>query len=646
LPNRWSVSVALLRLEEVSVGFDGPPVLDAVTLTIEPGERIGLVGRNGAGKSTLMRLIHGDISWDHGEIIRQQGLSVAMLTQEVPRGLTGTIFDEVARGLGQQAQLLADYHAASARYAETHEESVRAELARAEQALESAGAWTTEQRVEQVLSRMELVGSRQCEELSAGMKRRVLLAKALVSEPDLLLLDEPTNHLDIEAITWLEDFVARDVKALMLITHDRMFLRKLATRIVEIDRGALTSWACDHATYLERKAAALDAEAKQNALFDKRLAQEEAWIRTGIKARRTRNEGRVRALEKLREARRLRRERPGEVRMQAVEGERSGRLVIETKDATFGYVEGATPVIDRLSVTVMRGDKIGIIGPNGSGKTTLLGLLLGQLAPQAGSVRHGTNLEIAYFDQLHAQLDDEKSALENVTDGSDRITVGGRTRHVIGYLEDFLFSPEESRRAVKNLSGGERNRLLLARLFTRASNVLVLDEPTNDLDLETLELLEELLIDYEGTVLLVSHDREFINNVVTSTLVLDGAGQVQEFVGGYDDWVRQRTTKETTRDANENTVAAESIERPKPAPVRRQADRRKLSYKEQRELEGLPALIAQLEAEQNKLYTELADTTIYREQPERVVDAKQRLTAIESQLGTAYERWESLEELR
>lgn len=632
--------MALLNLQDVSVAFGGHPILDGANLTVEPGERIGLVGRNGAGKSTLLRLIHGDIVPDRGQLIRQQGLSVAMLAQEVPRDLTGTIFDEVARGLGRQAQLLADYHAASVRYAETHDNALRNELDRLEHALQSEGGWQMQQTVERVLSRMELDPDAPCGELSAGMKRRVLLARALVLDPDVLLLDEPTNHLDIQAITWLEDFLARYEKSVVLITHDRMFLRKLATRIVEIDRGALTSWECDHATYLERKAAALEAEAQQHALFDKRLAQEEAWIRTGIKARRTRNEGRVRALEKLRETRRARRERSGEVRMQVVEGERSGRLVIEAKAASFSYSAGATPVIQDLSTTVMRGDKIGIIGPNGSGKTTLLRLLLGELEPQSGSVRHGTSLELAYFDQLHAQLDDEKSALANVTDGGDRITVGGRTRHVIGYLEDFLFSPEQSRQPVKSLSGGERNRLLLARLFTKPSNMLVLDEPTNDLDLETLELLEELLSDYGGTVLLVSHDREFLNNVVTSTLVLEGDGDVKEYVGGYDDWLRQRKPPMPA-------PAKSPKKSPKPVEARRQAERSpKLTYKEQRELEALPQKIAELEGEHNQLCKDMADTAFYRQVPARIAETKARLASVDSQLAKAYELWESLEERR
>ncbi|HEV3021682.1 MAG TPA: ATP-binding cassette domain-containing protein, partial [Pirellulales bacterium] len=577
---------------------------------------------------------------DRGEIIRQQGLSVALLAQEVPRDLAGSIFDEVARGLGPAAEVLASYHRASVAFAEAPSAALRAEVDRLQGQLDSRGGWQQHQRVDRILSRMSLPPDTDCGSLSAGMKRRVLLAKALVREPDLLLLDEPTNHLDIEAIGWLEEFLLRFEKCLIFITHDRMFLRTLATRIVEIDRGALTSWACDHATYLERKQAALEVEFRQQALFDKRLAQEEAWLRTGIKARRTRNEGRVRALLKLREIRGARCERTDEVRMQAVAAEASGRLVIEAKEVTFGYLPGRPPVVGGLSVLVTRGDRLAIIGPNGSGKTTLLRLLLGEMSPQQGSVRHGTRLEVAYFDQLHAQLDDERTVLDNVTDGADRVVVGGTSRHVIGYLQDFLFSPEQARQSVKRLSGGERNRLLLARLFTRPSNVLVLDEPTNDLDLETLELLEELLADYQGTVLVVSHDREFLNNVVTSTLVFEGEGQVKEYAGGYDDWLRQR--KEVTEPS-----AAPAAQPPRPATARPPAERpRKLSFNERRELEALPETIAALEAQQQQVHGQLADPAFYRQTGAAIAETKSRLSAIEAKLAEAYGRWEALEALK
>jgi ABC transport system ATP-binding/permease protein len=456
--------MALLSLQDVTVAFGGPAVLDQATLRVDAGERIALVGRNGAGKSTLLRVIHGDVGCDRGEIVRQQGSSVAILAQEVPRDLAGTIYDEVARGLGRPAELLAAYHRAATAYAAAPAGALRAELDRLERALDLLGGWRQHQSVDRVLSQMDLPPEANCIGLSAGMKRRVLLAKALVGEPDILLLDEPTNHLDIEAIDWLEEFLLRYDKSLIFVTHDRVFLRKLATRIVEIDRGALTSWDCDHATYLARKEAAYQAEIRNEELFDKRLAQEEAWLRSGIKARRTRNEGRVRALENLREVRRDRRDRPGEARMQAVEAGRSGRMVIEAKGVAFSYPGGTADIVQGCSALVMRGDKLGIVGPNGSGKTTLLRLLLGELPPREGTVRHGTNLEVAYFDQLHAQLDEEKSVIDNVTDGSDRVVVGGGSRHVLGYLQDFLFSPDQARQAVKRLSGGERNRLLLARL--------------------------------------------------------------------------------------------------------------------------------------------------------------------------------------
>jgi ABC transport system ATP-binding/permease protein len=629
--------MALLGLQDVTVGFGGPPVLENVSLQINSGERIGLVGRNGAGKSTLMRLIDGQIPCERGEVARQQGLSIAMLSQEVPSDLAGTVFDEVARGLGPQAGLLAEFHQVSIRYAADHSDALHAELVRLENALETHNAWSMSVRVEEVLSRMELSPDALCNDLSAGMKRRVLLGKAIVCEPDILMLDEPTNHLDLAAINWLEDFLLRYDRTVLFITHDRMFLRKLATRIVDVDRGRVTSWACDHPTYLERKEAALEAEAKQQALFDKRLAQEEVWIRTGIKARRTRNEGRVRALEKLREVRSARRERPGEVRMQTIEAERSGRLVLEAKGATFAYAPDKPAPIRDLTTLVMRGDKIGIVGPNGAGKTTLLKLLLGELTPQTGSVRHGTKLEIAYFDQLHAQLDEERSIIDNVTDGADRITIGGQSRHVIGYLEDFLFSPEQSRRAVKYLSGGERNRLLLARLFTKPSNVLVMDEPTNDLDLETLELLETMLADYPGTVLLVSHDREFLNNVVTSTLVFEGEGVVKEYAGGYDDWLRQRD-QQTKAVEKSSKAAAKSVESKEPT-----SPRRKLSFKEQRELDSLPQKIMELETEQQQLHAIMADSGFYRQESGVIAEKKTRLATIEAELARVFERWEALE---
>jgi len=623
----------LIALSDVALGFRGPPLLDQANLTIEPGERVCLLGRNGAGKTTLLGLLQGTLEPDRGGVIRQQGLRTAMLPQEVPRDLHGSVFAEVARGFGPKAELLAEYHRLASRLACEGSDGLRAELGRIQHALEADGGWHMQQRIEAVVSRMSLQPDADVTTLSAGMKRRVLLAKAVVGSPDLLLLDEPTNHLDIDAIRWLEDFLLRYSGTLLFVTHDRALLRKVATRILELDRGRLTSWSCDYATYLNRKEAALEAESRQNAEFDKKLAQEEVWIRTGIKARRTRNEGRVRALEALREARRTRRDRPGDVKMEIQEAERTGRLVIEAKQLHFRYSERA--IVRDFSTMIMRGDRVGLIGQNGSGKTTLLRLLLGDLPPQAGTVRHGTNLEVAYFDQLHAQLDDAKSVRENVRDGSDSVTVNGRTRHIIGYLADFLFTPEQASGPVARLSGGERNRLLLARLFTKPSNVLVMDEPTNDLDLETLELLEDLLSEYAGTLLLVSHDREFLNNVVSSTLVLEGEGRVKEYAGGYDDWLRQRP--QDPPPAAKPPIARAG---PRPSPAQRS---RRLTYNEQRELAALPPRIEAMEAELGQLHQLTADPAFYRKAPAEIIGVKSRLESLQSDIAEAYRRWEELD---
>ena len=627
--------MALLNLRDVSIGFSGSPLLDSASLTIEPSERVGLVGRNGEGKSTLLRIIHGRIEPDRGRIVRSQGVTTAMLDQVVPRRLAGTIFDLVAEGLGSHAQLLAEYHRISHRVAVEGGDALQRELHRLGHALETGGGWQAHRKVDAVLSRMELDPDAQVETLSAGMKRRVLLARALVAQPDVLLLDEPTNHLDIDAITRMEDSLLRHDGTVVFVTHDRVFLRKLATRIVDLDRGRLTSWTCDYPTYLKRKAASLEAEVDQQALFDKRLAAEEAWIRQGIKARRTRNEGRVTALKEMRNQRRDRREQPGVARMQLQEAQRSGRMVIEAKNVTFAYDD--RPLVRSFSTLVMRGDRVGIIGPNGSGKTTLLKLLLKELQPSDGRIRHGTQLQVGYFDQLHAQLDEEKTVQENVTPGSDSVMVNGKKKHILGYLQDFLFSPERARSPVKQLSGGERNRLLLARLFTKPSNLLVMDEPTNDLDAETLELMEELLLEYSGTILLVSHDREFLNNVVTSTLVMEGDGQVKEYAGGYDDWLQQR-----------KPAPIRQAEKPpaKPAKARPVKDRpRGLTYQQKRELESLPARIEELESQQERLHEVMSDPEFYRRQREQIVETTGELDEVERQLTDAYRRWETLEGL-
>ncbi len=635
--------MALLTLRDVTHGYVGPPLLDEVSLQIEPGERLCLLGRNGSGKTTLMRILAGQVEPDLGDVVRGQGVQTALLSQEVPRDLQGTVWDAVAAGLGEASAVLTQYHHAAQQVSHDPSPQRLGELDRLRAEIEAGDLWQLDQRVEQVLSRMQLDGGTDVRTLSAGMKRRVLLGRALVREPDVLLLDEPTNHLDIAAIGWLEELLMRYEPALLFVTHDRMFLRRVATRILDLDRGQLTSWDCNYETYLTRKAAALEAEAKKQALFDKKLAQEEAWIRQGIKARRTRNEGRVRALKKMREARRARREQSGTVRMLTQEAERSGRLVVDAKDIRFAY--DGRPIVADLSIKIMRGDKIGIIGPNGAGKTTLLRLLLGDLAPDSGTVEHGTRLDVAYFDQLHTQLDEEQTVQDNVGEGNDRLLINGQQRHVLGYLQDFLFPPDRARSQVKFLSGGERNRLLLAKLFTKPSNVLVLDEPTNDLDMETLELLEELLVDYPGTVLLVSHDREFLNNVVTSTLVLEGQGRVKEYDGGYDDYVRQRGAQQA--DQPEPRAAKDPTKPGQPTPTASATSRpAKLSYKEQRELEALPARIESLEEAQGRWHAQMADPNFYQQPGEKLAEAKRALEEIEGELAEAYQRWEALESRR
>ncbi len=628
--------MALLSLQNITVSFGGPLLLEGVDLSVDRGEKVCLVGRNGTGKTTILRLITGDVKPDSGNIVHQQGIRITLLAQEVPRDVTGTVFEVVAGAFGEQGKLLGDYHHVSTRLAHEHSEKLISELEEIQHKLEAAGAWQREQRVETILSRLGLLADAAFSELSGGLKRRVLLAKAIAGEPDLLLLDEPTNHLDIDSIAWLEEFLSEFPGTLLFVTHDRMLLRKLATRIIDLDRGRLTSWPGDYGTYLERKQAALDSEAAENARFDKKLAAEEAWIRQGIKARRTRNEGRVRALKELRRIRSERRDTAGTVKMQVQEAERTGKLVVEAKEV--GHQYGGRAVIRGLSTTIIRGDKVGIIGPNGAGKTTLLKILLGDLKPQMGTVKHGTKLEIAYLDQQRAQLDDEKTVQDNVANDSDYVTINGNRRHVIGYLEDFLFTPERARSPVKVLSGGERNRLLLARLFTKPSNVLVLDEPTNDLDIETLDLLEEFLMDYTGTVLLVSHDRAFLNNVVTSTLVFEGEGRVNEYVGGYDDWLRQRKSVVTSA----LKKPAEKKERPRP--VREKP--RKLSFREQKELEALPAKIETLETELNRIHASLGDPNFYREKGDQVNVLKARLEELKAELDETYRRWEELETVK
>ena len=629
----------LISLRNILLDFGGQPLLDHADLTLEPAERVCLIGRNGTGKSTLMKLIAGEISPDGGTIDRRPDLRCARLTQEVPAELAGKLFDVVAAGLGEVAPILSRYHAASHRVAHDATPAALAELERAQHELESRDGWQWEQRVEAVLSRLQLDPELEFANLSGGLKRRALLARALVIEPELLLLDEPTNHLDLAAIAWLEEFLLSYNGTLLFITHDRAFLQRLATRIVELDRGRLNSWNCDYLSYLERKQAALEAEAQQNALFDKRLSQEEAWIRQGIKARRTRNEGRVRALKQLREERRARREREGTARLQIQEAERSGQLVAEVENISYAW--DGKPIVRDFSTRVMRGDKIGIIGPNGVGKTTLLRLLLGELGPQSGRVRLGTKLEVAYFDQQRSEIDPDKNVLDNVAQGREMLDINGQSRHVISYLQDFLFAPDRARQPAGTLSGGERNRLLLARLFTKSFNVLVLDEPTNDLDMETLDLLEERLLEYQGTLLLVSHDRAFLNNLVTSTLVFEGDGRIGEYVGGYDDWLRQRAaTPAADRPPASKTAAPVSAPAPRTAP-----SKSKLSYKEQRELDQLPGQIEALERTLSALHAQLADPSFYRQDNNQIAALQSQLGLVEADLQTAYARWERLEAL-
>src|SRR6478735_8428282 len=524
----------LLQLQNVDFGVGGPLLLEGVDLVVERGERVCIVGRNGAGKSTLLRLMAGEAQADDGEV-RRFGSRIAGLAQEVPAGVTGSIFDVVSTGLGEQGALLARYH--HLLHPEQGDPDLRA-LGEVQARIEAGGGWELDRRVEQVLERLGLPEDSDFNALSGGMKRRVLLAQALVAGPDLLLLDEPTNHLDIESIAWLEQFLLDFPGSVVFVTHDRAFLRRLATRIIEIDRGGVTSWPGDYDNFLRRREERMHAEAQANLLFDKKLAQEEVWIRQGIKARRTRNEGRVTALKAMRRERAARREASGNVNLAAAAASKSGKKVIQAKHIGFGF--GERTLVDDFSTVIQRGDKLGLIGPNGSGKTTLLKLLLGQLQPQRGEVSLGTNLEIAFFDQLRSALREDWNALDNVSEGREFIEINGGRKHVLAYLQDFLFSPERARAPITKLSGGERNRLLLAKLFARPSNLLVMDEPTNDLDVETLELLEEMLADYPGTLILVSHDRDFLDNVVTSTVVMEGNGEVGDYVGGYTDWLRQR----------------------------------------------------------------------------------------------------------
>jgi ABC transport system ATP-binding/permease protein len=626
--------MALLSLQDLSIAFGGPPVLHHADLAIERGDRVCLLGRNGAGKSTLLQLLDGTLQPDSGAIVRQGTVVVSRLQQDVPDHLEGTIFDVASSGLGEPGELLARYHQVGHALAAQPDERLLRELDRLHQAIDSADAWQLNSRVTTVLEQLGLDPDLPFDSASGGRKRQALLARALVRQPDVLMLDEPTNHLDIQAIEHLERLLVEREVTLVFVTHDRAFLRKVATRIVELDRGRLRDWGGDYDLYLERKDAALEAEAREWAEFDRKLAEEEKWIRTGIQARRTRNEGRVRSLEAMRVERGARRDRLGTARLQVQEAERSGRLVAEAKDVSFAH--GDRTIVKNLTATIMRGDRVGLVGPNGVGKTTLLRLLLGELEPQSGTIRIGTNLELAYFDQLREQLDPDATVFDSIADGAEFVTVGGAERHVNGWLQDFLFPPDRARTPVRALSGGERNRLLLARLFTRSFNLLVLDEPTNDLDVETLDLLEDRLLEFGGTLLLVSHDRAFLDAVVSSTLVFEGNGQVGEYVGGYSDWLRQRpTVPEAVR-----AVPAKAVT-PAP-PDTRPARKKKLSFKETAELAALPDRIEAAEAERATLYETLADPATQRD-ASAVLVANGRLEQLERELETMLARWEALE---
>ena len=594
--------MAILELKNLTLSLGGPPILQDINLRVEKGERICLLGRNGEGKTTLLHLLSGDLKSDTGEVLRTKGTRVGILPQEVPMDLAGTVADVVAAGL-------AEYRPGESE-------------------------WESNHLVQQTLTRAGLDGEATFATLSTGNKRRTLLARALVIEPDILLLDEPTNHLDIDAIDWLEGELQRFKGVLFFVTHDRAFLRRLAQRILELDRGSIRDWTCSFEVFLQRREEFLRTQQAQWANFDRKLAEEEVWIRKGVRDRRTRNEGRVRELLKMREERKVRRQQQGDAKLRLQDVDKSGRLVLRTKGLGFSW--GDLVMVENLDTMIMRGDKIGILGPNGSGKTTLLRILLGELLPTTGEVLTGTRLQVAYFDQQRAQLDESKTVLENISEGNDVVLFNGQSMHIVTYLQNFLFTPDRARSPITQLSGGERNRLLLARLFTQPANLLVLDEPTNDLDLETLELLEELLLEFEGTLLVVSHDREFLDNVTTSTLALEGDGRVVETVGGYSDWARVSKAARAARDAAAKPAkAAKGKLKPAAKP--------KLTWKESKELEALPLRIEELENEQTQLHEEMTDPKLYQENPEKVKTIRLRLAAIDEELAVSYSRWEELD---
>lgn len=628
--------MALVSLQNVGLSFGGTPLFENLSLQLEKNQSICLLGRNGAGKTTLMRAIAGELKPDSGFVQVAQGVRIAYFAQKIPENLQGTAFAIIAAGLGSQGDLIVRYHEAEKKMQAGDNDAAQL-LEKLREQIEAAEAWSCLDEIGRVTSRMGIDSEWDYETLSGGLKRRVLLAAALVAKPDVLLLDEPTNHLDIETIAWLEEFLQRLGITILFVTHDRMLLRRLANRIIELDRGKLYDWTCNYETFLQRKDDVLAAELKDWERFDKKLAQEEVWIRKGIKARRTRNEGRVRSLKKLREERRQRRQHVGRVAMQVNMGQGSGRDVIEANGISFSYP--GKNVINNFSLKINRGDKIGMIGANGCGKTTLLRLLLGQLQPDSGTITYGTNLEILYFDQMREQLDEQKTVWENVLPTGDVVEVDGRSVHIITYLQNFLFTPDRAKTKVSVLSGGERNRVLLARLFSRPANVLVLDEPTNDLDVETLELLEELLVEFSGTVLLICHDRAFLNNVASSTVVFADNGEIREIIGGYDEWLNERKVQAEVERKNEQAIKAEKQNKDRATALNTQA---RLSFKEKQELTALPALIEKIEHEIDQLQEKLADPEFYKTGA-NAAEQSGKLNQLEEDLLVALEHWEDLE---
>jgi ATP-binding cassette subfamily F protein uup len=626
--------MALISIQEVTHSYGGPLLLDKVNFQLEKNERVALIGRNGEGKTTLLTLMANIQKPDRGKVVYEKGIKVGYLPQKIDSNLDGTVFEIVLSGLGKRAELLSEYQDTYTKLQTTHTEDLISKLNDLQVKLESSDSWKVYNEVKFILSKLKLNPDDKFNEMSGGQKRRVLLARALVENPDVLLLDEPTNHLDIDSINWLENFLNEYNGTLLFITHDRAFLDNISNKIIELDRGRLFIWKCDYRNYLLHKEEQDRSEDKEWQLFDKKLAEEEVWIRQGIRARRTRNEGRVRALKKMREEKRSQRERVGKVRFKTPDTYLSGRLIAETTEISHKYNEEY--LFSDFSTQVMRGDKIGLIGPNGSGKTTLLNILLGKLKPTIGEVFVGTNLDIAYFDQHRAELVEEKSVMENLSGGSPTLTINEKQVHIVSYLQDFLFSADRARSSVKSLSGGERNRLLLAILFSRPSNMLVMDEPTNDLDIETLELLEELLIQYKGTILLVSHDRVFLNNVVTSTMVFEGDGLLMEYPGGYEDWLNQKV-QVSKKNNSEKKEKNKKVKTEKP---------RKLSFKGRKDLDEMPGLIERLEKEQEELYLTMTDPEYYKKTAEEIKTINERSDKIKEELSTAFDRWDFLDQLK